>query len=161
MLRFKFLLLSWRCRHLLPLPGATSSDLLSLLQIVDQATYGQLLLDAQGGTDASLGSPPAGTPGRRLLASSEGGATVLPASAVGSWANCSAECTYEGLATGYYSLRVKAVDAAGNAGNATAPYPFQVGGSRGRVCGKPARAGSAGSWRMCRSCKWRCPEPAC
>jgi hypothetical protein len=89
----------------------------------DEAAYSQLQLAAQGGDIPSAVAATGAGGRRRLLAQGE---TVLPASAVGSWTNCSAACTYDGLASGFYSLQVRAVDEAGNVGNTTDPYPFEV-----------------------------------
>jgi hypothetical protein len=117
------------------------SHLTSLLQAVaDEVAFSDLQLAIQGGDSPSgaanavsqSGSSGQGRRRRSLLAEGDGGTeTVLPASAVGTWTNCSAACTYKGLASGLYSLQVRAVDAAGNQGNASEPYPFEVGQGRG------------------------------
>ena len=68
----------------------------------DQATY-SALQNAFSGSIATAGAVTRTTPGgmngrRRLLDDSSGNSsneTVLPASAVGTWTNCSATCTYE------------------------------------------------------------------
>lgn len=90
---------------------------------LQNAWMGAGVSTAAAPTTQSSGFVYSGTNGRRLL---EDAATVVPASAVGAWTNCSATCRYQGLASGLYSLQVRAVDAAGNAGNASLPYPFEV-----------------------------------
>lgn len=45
------------------------------------------------------------------------------------WANCSSSaCVYSGLSGGTYSFTARGVDAAGNQGNQSAPYVFQLEG---------------------------------
>lgn len=153
-----------------------------LQTVADQAAYTALQNAWRGDSVSTAGTVTrnwGSISGRRrsLLQSGGSSETRLPASAVGTWTNCSATCTYEvggsvakhglerllpaaathtrippcipglnlclpdtcspvvwpllilwqGLGSGLYSLQVRAVDAAGNAGNASLAYPFEVG----------------------------------
>jgi hypothetical protein len=116
-------------------PVATYQTLVQT--VADQAAY-TALQDAWRGdsvsTSGTVTRNSGGWGGRRrsLLQSSGDSETRVPASAVGTWTNCSATCTYEGLGSGLYSLQVRAIDAAGNAGNASLAYPFEVDASIGK-----------------------------
>lgn len=106
--------------------------------VPDAATFTRLQTEWAGGSVTAAGSTTRGAGGRRLQQAppdAAGQPTVLPSSAVGTWSNCSASCRYEGLGSGLYSLRVRAVDAAGNAGNETQPYPLEVRGRGGAGAG--------------------------
>lgn len=145
-------------------------------QVVPNVSDFTALQAAWRGSSSSAGGPgatmSAGAGRRRSLldsSSDAGNETELPASAVGTWTNCTATCTYtvrgpccpgtgvaavaaacgqwklvaamravqpltalappgplQGLSSGQYSLQVRGRDAAGNVGNASQPYPFEV-----------------------------------
>lgn len=45
------------------------------------------------------------------------------------WANCTSECTYNGLGSGAYVFQARGIDASGNVGDATTPIAFQMEGA--------------------------------
>jgi len=67
----------------------------------------------------------------RVAIRSQNGDAPAPLSRgdVGQWANCSSSCVYDGLKGGAYAFQAKGTDAAGNAGEPSAPYPFMLEGS--------------------------------
>ncbi|PSC76615.1 Serine protease ABC transporter B family tagA isoform A [Micractinium conductrix] len=176
---------TFRLSELSDLPPNSHANVTVYLTLVekvpDSATYAALQTAWQEGSAAGGSQPTTMAAGgrgwgrRRLTQAVAEAETKLPASAVGTWTNCTAVCTYENLGGGQYSLQVRAVDAAGNTGNASQLYPFEVDSSLGGGGGSPlplwaiiaAAAGGAvllalllwAAWKLC-CARSRPPPPS-
>lgn len=69
--------------------------------------------------------------------SSSSSSSALGSGDLGKWSNCSSApggsqyCTYQGLAGGTYAFQARGIDMAGNQGQPSAPYPFELQGASG------------------------------
>ena len=102
----------------------------ALLSSITLEQYQAYTNGSGGGGSGGGGGAGGGSITQSIKANAEAPqAAALGKGAVGQWENCSAQCTFNGLAGGAYTFQARGIDAAGNAGPASEPYPLQVTGA--------------------------------